>query len=141
MSLIGNMKKEEEYLSTFIHFNNTSRMLRRLSKGQILSHDEKEEIAKMGDLFAEIDWESKPYKKTAHKELFTIANELRPLFYKTVLDQKIYFDSGYSERIYLTLKSPDNPSLSFEELSQVQEIFKSMSDTIILKIQPNSGKI
>jgi hypothetical protein len=136
MGLRRNMKREKEFFSSSIKLQAVATGLKKLLDGNPLDPFEIKGFDYMGDLFGELDWESRHYKKEEHPELSAIATELRPFFYKAILVKKINFVPGYSRRIYQNLKSAgEEKSLSYEEIFQVQGIFQFMADNALRELQ------
>ncbi|MBU1129514.1 MAG: hypothetical protein KJ949_02700 [Nanoarchaeota archaeon] len=130
-----NLQEEVKLFCASSKFQSISTGLGKIIEGQKINKEEKEIFEEVGNLFGQIDLDSKYYMKE-HPELCVIATELRPEFYKTLLNLKIPFNQNFSERIYNTLKSyGKNMQLKREELNQMYKLFETMSTNIITKLQ------
>jgi hypothetical protein len=121
--------------------------LAKLVGGKPLEDSEKKILEDMGDLFGQMDWYSEQYKRNEHPELRGKATDLRPLFYREILNLSVQlksngihflYDKHYSNRIYETLKSGGRTvALAPNELAQVQLVFNSIQKAVLTSIDHN----
>ena len=133
---MSDMRIEAELLSAASRLQTVATGLKKIIGGELLEDRERDGLDSFGDLFGEIDWRSKHYKRHENPELSAMATRLRPIFYGKIIELKVPLDADYSERVYQTLKSAGRKvALSPPELVQVQQVFQLMSDKILSGLQ------
>jgi hypothetical protein len=87
-----------------------------------------EEFEYIGNLIAEIDFESRSYTIEKHPELASEARQVYPFFYQTLHETTTDREIGFSEKIYRLLKAGDGKAdLSLEDISKIGEVMLFMS--------------
>jgi hypothetical protein len=113
-------------------FRRIARALNTIGHGKSLESADREYLHEdfeyICNLIAEIDFESKSYKREKHPELASEARQIYPFLYQALIETQNEMEVGFTEKIYRVLKSKDcKADLSPEYLSRISDVLLFMS--------------
>lgn len=108
--------------------------LQKWVDGEKLFAEDKQTLAWAGELWGLLDLGSEHCKDEKYS---VSATTLRPLFYRSIVNQKIPFTSDLSNRVYETLRSNycENITLQPQELLLIQKMFNGIADDALNQLE------
>lgn len=142
------MREEAEALAVSSKLTRVSSGLTKLiisgcTEG-ILMKFEQEVFNWAGDLWGQVDWDSKAREeRRASPEIAVIATNLRSLFYQELRQAGLLkdnsLDRSYMDGVYEMLKGNIYTSLTSEQLRKTQKVIQRISQEILSNLQEAHG--
>lgn len=117
-------QNQRKLLCMSTNLQNVATGLKKKIQKKPLSEEDKKYIEYAQNLVGQIDWDSKNYNAGNSRKLSVIATELRAKFYRLARQNEIS-----PKEVYEVLESKNKKGLN-----QVYEIFQSMSNSLLTKL-------
>lgn len=134
------LQDRAELFSASVKLQDVATGLKQLIEGQPTKKTENVDWVRK--LIGRIYRGSEQYQRGEHPEMENIAANLRPLFYRTLLQLEITFDPVLFERVYEQFDSPGTAAhLPKEALEQAYRLYQRMATGLLTELNRGRGQI